>query len=124
MLDEVKNKVYDTKDNSEDSDTDNSTETTQRFFPNRELFEIYNSPYLNKMFKPTLESLSLTNKLEPLAPLFMSQHEALSNSIKNLITTNLTLTKLLEKKKESSLSLQDNKKIPRSLRMYKKRTID
>jgi len=59
--------------------------------------------------------LSLTNELEPLAPLFMSQHKALTNPIKNLVTANLTLMKTLEKKKESSQSLHDNKKIPKSL---------
>lgn len=117
MSDKTKHKTYGTKDSSEDSDTDNPTETTERFFPDRELFEIYDSPYLNKMFKPTFESLSLADELEPLAPLLMSQHEALTISIKNLISTNLTLTKLLEKKKESSLSLKNDKKIPRSLRI-------
>jgi hypothetical protein len=115
IQEESENKVKGDKDSSEDSDKENSTETTQRYLPNRELFEIYDSPYLNKMFKPTLKSLSLTNELEPLAPLFMSQHKALTNPIKNLVTANLTLMKTLEKKKESSQSLHDNKKIPKSL---------
>jgi hypothetical protein len=117
MSDKLKHKDHRAKDSSEDSNTDNLEEATQRFFPNRELFEIYDSPYLNKMFKPTFDSLNLADELEPLAPLLMSQDEALTNSIKNLITSNLTLTKLLEKKKESFLSLQENKKIPRSLRI-------
>jgi hypothetical protein len=43
------------------------------------------------------------------------QHKALANPIKNLITTNLTLIKMLEKKKVSSQLLHDHKKIPRSL---------
>jgi hypothetical protein len=64
-------------------------ECTKRFLPNRELFDIYDSPYLNKMFKPTLESLSLAQELEPLSQLFLSQHETLANPIKDLINKNL-----------------------------------
>ena len=104
-------------DNSEDSDIENSNTVTKRFLPNRELFDIYDSPYLNKMFKPTLESLSLAQEMEPLAQLFLSQHETLANPIKDLINTNLTLTEILEKKKESSQLLYEHKKIPRSLRI-------
>jgi len=104
-------------DNSEVFDIENSNTATKRFLPNRELFDIYDSPYLNKMFKPTLESLNLAQELEPLAQLFLSQHETLVNPIKDLINTNLTLTKILEKKKESSRLLYEHKKIPRSLRI-------
>jgi hypothetical protein len=71
------------------------------------MFDEGDSPYLNKMFKPTFESLSLADELEPLAPLLMSQHEALTISIKNLISTNLTLTKR-------------KKKVPYPLRLTKK----
>jgi hypothetical protein len=104
-------------DSSEDFNIENSNAATKRFLPNRELFDIYDSPYLNKMFKPTLESLNLAQELEPLAQLFLSQHETLVNPIKDLINTNLTLTKILEKKKESSRLLYEHKKIPRSLRI-------
>ena len=97
-------------DSSEVFDIENSNTATKRFLPNRELFDIYDSPYLNKMFKPTLESLNLAQELEPLVQLFLSQHETLVNPIKDLINTNLTLTKILEKKKESSRLLYEHKK--------------
>jgi len=116
-LNEDENVLHNGRDRSDDIVVEDLTIATQRFLPNRELFDIYDSPYLNKSFKPTPESLNLTQELEQLAQLFMSQHEALTNPIKNLITTNLTLTKMLEEKKKSSQLLHDHKKIPRSLRI-------
>jgi hypothetical protein len=116
-LNEDENVLHNGRDRSDDIVAEDLNIATQRFLPNRELFDIYDSPYLNKSFKPTLESLNLTQELEQLAQLFMSQHEALTNLIKNLITTNLTLTKMLEEKKKSSQLLHDHKKIPRSLRI-------
>jgi hypothetical protein len=114
-----KNKEKDnkSKDSFDGSDTENSTEKPQRYLPHRKLFDIYDSPYLNKIFKPTLESLNLTQEQEPLAPLILWQHEVLTKPIINLAATNLTLTEILEKKKESSQLLHDSKKIPRSLRI-------
>jgi hypothetical protein len=117
ILNEDENALNNVRDISENLATEGLNVITQRLLPKRELFDIYDSPYLNKMFKPTFESLNLTQELEQLTQLFMSQHEALTNPIKNLITTNLTLTKMLEEKKKSSQLLHDHKKIPRSLRI-------
>jgi len=46
---------------------------------------VYHSPYLNKTFKPNLESLELPPELELLTPLLLSQHEALTSHIKELV---------------------------------------
>ncbi len=78
--------------------------------------KIHLSPYLDKDFLPNKESLKLTPELEPLELLIMSQHEVLTQPIKDLGTINLNLTKILEKKKESLHTLQNDDKIPRSLR--------
>jgi hypothetical protein len=117
ILNEYENALNNTRDISENLGTEGLNAVMQRLLPKRELFDIYDSPYLNKMFKPTLESLNLTQELEQLTQLFLSQHEALTSPIKNLVTTNLTLTKMLEEKKKSSQLLHDHKKIPRSLRI-------
>jgi len=75
MDDENESKFCKDKNSTKDSLIESSNIATQRFLPNHELFDIYNSPYLNKMFKPTFKSLNLTQELEPLAQLFMLQCE-------------------------------------------------
>jgi len=87
--------------------------TTQLFMAKH----IYNSPYLKKEFKPTVNSLELPPELKLLQPLILSQHEAFSTSIKDLGNITLILSKIIEKKKESYSSLKNDKKIPRSLRI-------
>jgi hypothetical protein len=77
----------------------------------------YTSPFLDNDFKPSIESLTLIPELESLKLLIMSQHESFAKPIQNLGLTNLNLTKILEKKKASLNLLQQEKKIPRSLRI-------
>ncbi len=77
----------------------------------------YHSPYLKKEFKPTINSFELPPELKKLQPLIMSQHEAFSTLIKDLGNITLTLSKIIEKKKESYNLLKNDKKIPRSLRI-------
>jgi len=72
LLNEDENVLNNGRDRSEDIATESLNTATQKFLPKCELFDIYDSPYLNKMFKPTLESLNLTQELEPLVQLFMS----------------------------------------------------
>jgi hypothetical protein len=79
--------------------------------------QIYNSPYLKKEFKPTINSFELPAELKSLQPLILLQHEAFSTSIKDLGNITLILSKIIEKKKESYSSLKNDKNIPRSLRM-------
>jgi hypothetical protein len=78
---------------------------------------LYTSPFLDNEFKPSTESLEIQPELELLRPLILSQHEAFTQPIKDLGLVNLDLTKILEKKKESLRLLQQEKKIPRSLRI-------
>jgi len=78
---------------------------------------VYHSPYLNKTFKPNLESLELPPELELLTPLLLSQHEALTSHIKELGSINLNATKTIDKKINSFQLLKNNEKIPRSLRI-------
>jgi hypothetical protein len=91
----------------------NAMNTTQLFMAKH----IYNSPYLKKEFKPTVNSFELPPELKLLQPLILSQHEAFSTSIKDLGNITLILSKIIEKKKESYSSLKNDKKIPRSLRI-------
>jgi len=79
--------------------------------------EIYTSRFLNSLFKPDKKSLGLTPELESLEELLLSQHEVLTNPIIALGSTNLTLTKTLENKKDSLQLLLQKEKIPRSLRI-------
>jgi hypothetical protein len=78
--------------------------------------QIYHSALLDKAFKPKNETLSLSSELEPLRPLILSQHKSFTQPIKDLGHINLTLTKIINNKKESLLKLQKNK-IPRSLQL-------
>jgi hypothetical protein len=52
----------------------------------------------------------------------LSQHSVFANLIKDVGNTNLTFTKLIQKKKDSFLQLKNFKKIPRSLRIKCKLT--
>jgi hypothetical protein len=78
---------------------------------------VYNSPYLDKGFKPSKETFELAPELETLELLILSQHEVLTEPIKELRTINLTLTKMIEKKNDSFQLLQNKNKFPRSLRI-------
>jgi hypothetical protein len=53
----------------------------------------------------------------------MSQHEVFAQHIIDLSNTNLTLTKTIEKKRNSYNQLKDNKKIPKSLQLKVELTI-
>jgi hypothetical protein len=55
--------------------------------------------------------------LETLCPLILLQHKAFTQHIKDLGDINLTLTKTLDKRKDSYISLKHSNKIPRSLRV-------
>jgi hypothetical protein len=78
---------------------------------------VYNSPYIAQSLKPNNEALTLPEELEPLRPLILSQHEAFSQSIKDLGKINLTFSKMIEQKKDSYETLKNHKKPPRSLRI-------
>jgi hypothetical protein len=84
---------------------------------NEKPFKIYNSGLLDKNFKPNVEDLKISPKLEPLKPLILSQHEVFSQQIQDLGLICLTLIKLIEKKKDSLLQPINNNKIPISLRL-------
>jgi hypothetical protein len=72
--------------------------------------KLYNSPYLDPTFKPSSDKVNLNTELEPLFPLIMSQHEVFEQHIKDLGNIYLTLTRIIEKKKESFNRLKINKK--------------
>jgi len=95
----------------------NAATTQAEYAPKTKTLSAYTSPYLHKMFRPKPDSLNLLPELESLTPLLLSQHEALTQYIKDLGSINLTHTKSLEKKKNNFQLLKDNKKIPRSLRI-------
>jgi hypothetical protein len=59
--------------------------------------------------------LKLKADLETLRPLILLQHEAFSQYSMDLGELNLSLTKIIERKKESYSLLDQKKKIPRSL---------
>jgi len=84
---------------------------------NEKIFKIYHSALLDKKFKPNEKDINLPADLDPLKPLILSQHEVFSKSIQDLGDICLSLTKLIEKKKESLAQLKNDNKIPRSLRL-------
>jgi len=84
---------------------------------NKKTFKIYHSALLDKKFKPNEKDINLPADLDPLKPLILSQHEVFSKSIQDLGDICLSLTKLIEKKKESLAQLKNDNKIPRSLRL-------
>jgi hypothetical protein len=86
-------------------------------FLHQNTLQIYDSPLLNRKYKPDADTLVLPPELDLLKPLILSQHEAFTSIIKDLGNITLTLTKIIEKKKESLHHLKDNHKIPRSLRL-------
>ncbi len=75
----------------------------------------YSSPYIGDEFKPTNATLEISQELELLKPLILSQHEVFTQLIKDLGNINLVLSKIIEKKKESFNHLQNGTRIPRSL---------
>jgi hypothetical protein len=72
---------------------------------------------LGKKFKLNEKEINLPADLDPLKPLILLQHEVFSKSIQDLGDICLSLTKLIEKKKESLVQLKNDNKIPRSLRL-------
>ena len=76
---------------------------------------IYHSTLLDKEFKPSNESLELSPELEPLRQVILSQHEGFTQLIKDLGHINISLTKIIEKKKDSLQQITKHNKIPRSL---------
>jgi len=76
---------------------------------------IYHSSYLDDSLKPTNDKLTLTPDQEPLRQLILSQPEAFTKHIKELSDINLTISKQIEKKKNSIAYLSDPDKVPRSL---------
>jgi len=121
------NTEFAASENTEAKPTQNdpsNNPTTNKNDPTRILFnlkfkptKLYNSPYLDPAFKPSSDKVNLSPELEPLFPLIMSQHEVFEQHIKDLGNIYLTLTRIIEKKKESFNLLKINKKIPRSLRI-------
>jgi hypothetical protein len=127
-------KSYNTEESSkpkahEGANVNNSskinTKPTQKSIISSHIFDnileqphkVFISSYLNKTFRPSIESLKLPPELELLETLIMLQHEVLTQPIIDLGIINLNLTKILEKKKESNFNLQNDNKIPRSLRI-------
>jgi hypothetical protein len=51
------------------------------------------------------------SQVRALVPLILLQHEVFIQAIKDLGHINITLTKIIEKKKDSLLQLKNNKKI-------------
>jgi len=86
-------------------------------YQNQTSFQLYSSNLLDKRFKINSEDIKIPPELTPLKPLILSQHEVFSQPIQDLGVICLTLTKLIEKKKESLLNLKNHNKIPRSLRL-------
>jgi len=62
-------------------------------------------------------NIKLPQELEPLRTVILSQHTALENHIKDLGSTCLNFTTVIEQKKESANKLHTDKRIPRSLRI-------
>jgi hypothetical protein len=74
--------------------------------------------FMDDSLKPNADSLiELPSELESLCKLIMLQPEAFTPHLKELGNTNLTLSKTINMKKDSLLSLTLHKKIPRSLRI-------
>jgi len=80
-------------------------------------YEIRISPYLDKKFLPSSESLRLNKETEPLRALIMSQHRVFTQCILDLGRTNLNLSRFIVNKKTNLTYLNDSTKIPRSLRL-------
>jgi hypothetical protein len=70
---------------------------------------IYHSALLHKDFRPKTENIKLPPELEPLQPIILSQHEGFTQHIIDLGHISLTLTKIIEHKKESLLKLKHSK---------------
>jgi len=80
--------------------------------------KLYISRFIDASIKPNNDSkIILPADLELLRPLIMSQPEVLAPYISELGNTNLTHSKVINKKKESFLQLTTQNKIPRSLRI-------
>jgi hypothetical protein len=80
--------------------------------------KLYISRFIDTSIKPNNDSkIILPADLELLRPLIMSQPEVLAPYISELGNTNLTHSKVINKKKESFLQLTTQNKIPRSLRI-------
>jgi hypothetical protein len=69
------------------------------------------------MYNPQANSIKLSPELEHLHLLIMLQHEVFTQHIIDLSNTSLTLTKTIEKKRNSYNQLKENKNVPKSLRI-------
>jgi len=101
----------------EQTNQNESTQTTNIYPPHHFNDALYDSALLNKQFKPNPAELILDPETEPLRQLILSQHGAFTQTIKDLGITSVTLTKLIEKKKESCQQITAQTKTPRSLRL-------
>jgi len=74
-------------------------------------------PTFNTTINTIRKPITLDPELEPLRQLILSQHEVFTPHLIELGNTTITLSKIIEKKKENYESLKDNTRIPRSLRV-------
>jgi hypothetical protein len=80
--------------------------------------KLHHSNFIDDTLKPHPESsIELPSDLALLRPLIMSQPKAFTPYLTELGNINLTMSKLIEKKKDSFKSLTLHGKIPRSLRL-------
>jgi hypothetical protein len=96
-------------------DTQSNGITSWSYITSNNRQKIYHSPFLDSSVRQSSLHLELKADLETLRPLILLQHEAFSQYIMDLGELNLTLTKIIERKKESYSFLDQKKKIPRSL---------
>jgi hypothetical protein len=80
--------------------------------------KLHHSPFLDSHSKTPYSSIELHQDMDALGTLILLQHKAFTQHIKDLGEINLTLTKIIEKRKNSYISLQYNNKIPRRIKMH------
>jgi hypothetical protein len=107
----------------EQTNQNESTQTTNIYLPHHFKDTLYDSALLNKQFKPNPAELILDPETEPLRQLILLQHGAFTQTIKDLGITSVTLTKLIEKKKESCQQITAQTKTPRRETTRKNRYI-
>jgi len=81
------------------------------------LIELNDIGLITQTKKDSKRQITLPTNLESLHTVIMSQHNALESPIKNLGNICLNFTQMIEKKKDSSLALLKDERIPRSLRI-------
>jgi hypothetical protein len=80
--------------------------------------KLHHSPFLDSHSKTPYSSIELHQDMDALGTLILLQHKAFTQHIKDLGEINLTLTKIIEKRNNSYISLQYNNKIPRRIKMH------